>query len=224
MTERKNIPAVIAIQTVAVLSDQRGSLVGRGLAALRKDNGALYRQTRLVFDRQASWFGRGSAVDPAISSAFKIFQQLSNENFGKAFYPLSILYGDRRDVEEGKNHAQYFAQLAFEWCFANKTNQDVELWCDLGRMYDKGDGVEQSYENAVKCFRLAAEQGNAQAQWHLGDSYSEGHGVPQDYEEAVKWILLAAEQGNVVAQSNLWWLYEVGQGVPYSHEEAVKWC
>ena len=37
MDERENLPAVIAAQAVAVLSEQRGSLVGRGLMALKKD-------------------------------------------------------------------------------------------------------------------------------------------------------------------------------------------
>ena len=34
MTERENLPAVIAAQAVTVLSEQRSSLVGRGLAAI----------------------------------------------------------------------------------------------------------------------------------------------------------------------------------------------
>lgn len=36
MTQRENLPAAMAAQVVSVLPDQRVSLVGRGLAALRK--------------------------------------------------------------------------------------------------------------------------------------------------------------------------------------------
>ena len=62
-------------------------------------------------------------------------------------------------------------------------------------MYDKGQGVPQDYAEAVKWYRLAAEQGDADAQYNLGVMYDNGQGVPQDYAEAVKWYRLAAEQG-----------------------------
>ena len=51
-------------------------------------------------------------------------------------------------------------------------------------MYDNGRGVLQDYKEAVKWYRLAAEQGNANAQYNLGVMYDNGEGVPQDYKEA----------------------------------------
>ena len=63
-------------------------------------------------------------------------------------------------------------------------------------MYDNGEGVPQDYAEAVKWYRLAAEQGDANAQYNLGLMYDNGQGVPQDYAEAVKWYRLAAEQGD----------------------------
>ena len=47
----------------------------------------------------------------------------------------------------------------------------------------------------MKFYRLAAEQGYADAQYNLGVMYANGHGVSQDYAEAAKWYRLAAEQG-----------------------------
>ena len=38
-------------------------------------------------------------------------------------------------------------------------------------MYDNGDGVPQDYKEAVKWYRLAAEQGDAAAQYNLGIMY-----------------------------------------------------
>ena len=90
MTERDNLPTVTSKQAVAVLSEQRSSLVGRGLAVLRKDNDALYRQARIVFDRQMIAWGtqyRRATHNPALSSAFKIFQQLANEKFWQSLLP-----------------------------------------------------------------------------------------------------------------------------------------
>ena len=65
---------------------------------------------------------------------------------------------------------------------------------NLGVMYDSGKGVPQSYQEAVKWYRLAAEQGNANAQNNLGAMYGSGKGVPQDFVQAHKWINLAASR------------------------------
>ena len=58
---------------------------------------------------------------------------------------------------------------------------------DKGWRYFKGDGVTQSYDEAVKCFRMAAELGDARAQNTYGWMLYEGLGVKKDFGEAVKW-------------------------------------
>jgi TPR repeat protein len=70
-------------------------------------------------------------------------------------------------------------------------------------MYYKGEDVAEDKAEAGKWYRLAAEQGNADAQYNLGIMYDEGEGVPQDRAEAVKWLRLAAEQGHANAQSEM---------------------
>jgi TPR repeat protein len=69
------------------------------------------------------------------------------------------------------------------------------------------------YAEAVKWYRLAAEQGDADAQSNLGFMYANGRGVPENDAEAVKWYRLAAEQGNASAQYNLALMYDEGEGV-----------
>ncbi len=56
--------------------------------------------------------------------------------------------------------------------------------------------MPQDYAKAVKWYRMAAEQGNASAQYNLGAMYGKGQGVPQDYILAHMWLTLAAAQGN----------------------------
>ncbi len=93
----------------------------------------------------------------------------------------------------------------------------------LGFCYNKGRGVEQNYEEAVKWYRKAAEQGYGPAQHNLGVDYYYGDGVEQNYEEAVKWYRKAAEQEIAIAQSALAYCYYDGRGVEQNYEEAVKW-
>ena len=77
---------------------------------------------------------------------------------------------------------------------------------------------------AVKWYRAAAEQGQAEAQFNLAGCYRNGWGVPKDEAEAVKWYRAVAEQGDVEAQSILglgYLLNTWGEGVDLA--EAEKW-
>ena len=62
-------------------------------------------------------------------------------------------------------------------------------------MYSDGRGVPQNYAEAARLYRLAAEQGNALAQFNLGVMYGNGQGLPQNYQLAYMWFNLAAGKG-----------------------------
>ncbi len=85
------------------------------------------------------------------------------------------------------------------------------------------NGCPQNYAEAVKLFRKAAEQGDADAQYNLGLCYDNGWGVVENKPEAVRWYREAAEQGISNAQYNLGWCYSHGEGVVEDKTEAVKW-
>ena len=89
-------------------------------------------------------------------------------------------------------------------------------------MYESGKGVPKDYDQAIKWYRLAAEQGAAIAQSNLGWMYANGHGVLKDYNEAIRWYRLAAEKGNAAAQNSLGATYETGRGVPQDYDEAIN--
>ena len=69
-----------------------------------------------------------------------------------------------------------------------------------GGMYEFGRGVPQDYGEAVRWYRLAADQGHASAQRNLGGMYADGRGVPQDDVAAHMWANLAAAQGDETAR------------------------
>jgi TPR repeat protein len=83
--------------------------------------------------------------------------------------------------------------------------------------------IKKNYKEALKWFRISAEQGDADAQFTLGTLYDKDKNYPQDYKEAVKWYTKAAEQGNESARSSLGVMYATGKGVPKDKKEAVKW-
>jgi hypothetical protein len=63
-------------------------------------------------------------------------------------------------------------------------------------MYVEGKGVPQDYKEAVKWYRIAAEQEFAKAQYNLGVMYHQGQGVIQDYVSAHMWWNLASSEGH----------------------------
>lgn len=102
-------------------------------------------------------------------------------------------------------------------------NKDPFAQCNLALMYKYGDGVKKDYEEVVRWYRKAAEQGYSRAQCNLGYMYEVGTGIEKDKDESIKWYRMAAEQGNSNAQCNLGIIYGEGDGVTENYEEAVKW-
>jgi len=110
---------------------------------------------------------------------------------------------------------------------------DAESEMELGRRYDRGEGVVKDHAEAVKWYRKAAQQNFAVAQYNLGVCYEQGVAKDEREElfpvaggdpvEAVKWYRKAAEQNYAPAQNNLGLCYEHGEGVAADRLEAVKW-
>ena len=77
--------------------------------------------------------------------------------------------------------------------------QDNGAQNNLGMMYRDGVGVARDYKEAMKWYRLAAEQNYATAQYNISSMYAEGLGVTQDFAHAYMWVTLAAAQNNPAA-------------------------
>jgi len=123
----------------------------------------------------------GATVTLVINSTSPI-AAVSNSAFLRSddsVKPAAAAY-DRRDfetvrklAEQGDDQAQYY----------------------LGRMYEEGTTVPESWEEKLKWYRLAADNGNDSAQYTLGVLYHTSS-RSRDYVEAHKWLNLAAAQGN----------------------------
>ena len=101
-----------------------------------------------------------------------------------------------------------------------------------GIAYKCGIGVKQDHAASVKWLRMAAEQGEADAQFNLArlygsevdGVYKKARAVPANDVEALKWYQRSAEQGHTQAQVKLAQLYAKGKNkVPRDHIQAYKW-
>jgi TPR repeat protein len=80
----------------------------------------------------------------------------------------------------------------------------------LARMYLAGQVVDSEPEKAASLCQLAAEHGNAEAQYLFGVLTESGLGCVRDHECGDEWIVRAAESGYAQAQAILSERYEQG--------------
>ena len=85
------------------------------------------------------------------------------------------------------------------------------------------DVPNPDYREAEGWLRLAAAQGDADAQFWLGTGYEQSWFGAADYLEALKWLRKAAQQGHPDAQFCLGQMYEDGEGVPANDVIAAHW-
>ena len=90
----------------------------------------------------------------------------------------------------------------------SKAPEHIEKWAGkaaayIGRMFMRGEGMEQNFENAMTWFDRGVTTGDSFAQYHKGLMYRDGLGVPQDGTKAGAFLKASAEQGFTPAQSAL---------------------
>ena len=124
-------------------------------------------------------------------------------------------------AEANKAYNEGYYNRAYE--LYQKIPDNTSAQVRIGYMYEAGQGVSQDYAEAVRWYRRAAEQGDAEGQSNLGNMYRIGWGVSQDYAEAFRWYRRAAEQGEAIGQNNLGNMYSDGKGVTKDYAESAKW-
>jgi len=88
----------------------------------------------------------------------------------------------------------------------------------LGFCYENGFGVEEDRDEAMKWYKLAAENGNEDAMYCLAMGMFEDC----DFDASAVWFAKAADAGVDDAWYYLGWLFFNGEGVEYNVEKAEK--
>ena len=89
--------------------------------------------------------------------------------------------------------------------------------------YYNGEGVEQSFIEAVYYLKQAIEKGYEESKGLLGQCYYAGQGVEQSYGKAVELWEDLAKKGNGAAQYNIALCYYKGKGVESSVDKAMEY-
>ena len=99
----------------------------------------------------------------------------------------------------------------------------VQAMYDVGKLYQRGRGVNKNINEAAKWFQKAASAGHAASQARLGILYFEGRGVPQNYNKALKLLNAAAKQNVPSAFYQLANMFELGTGVRQDLYQSIYW-
>jgi len=137
---------------------------------------------------------------------------LADEHYLYPIFKKALAHEDAGDLEMAFN---LYENCAFRDYSRAENN--------LGRMYEKGDPVKQSYAMAANMYHQAFEKGNPYAAYNLARLFEQGLGMPVNLEYAFKLYRFAAMRGNLSAENALAMMYLEGRGVSRDMAQARSW-
>ena len=201
MTDRDKLPVKVTTGNVVVPAEQSGSLVTRGLEAVKNRQNTLL-SVSLEADAGKSFRDAVDAYKRGdFAEAVNWFRKAADQGHAVAQFSLGVMYNKGHGVEKNERETVAWFRKAAEQGYA-------PAQCNLGVSYEVGRGVEKNEREAVAWFRKAAEQGDTAAQSDLGAMYRDGRGVEKNAREAVAWFRKAADQGyaprNAISERCTW--------------------
>ena len=148
-------------------------------------------------------YAKGEGVSQSNEEAVRWFKMSVEQNNAKGQFYLAMAYNRGMGVNQDWQESFRLIKESANQGYAKAQTQ-------LAGCYDYGlNGITKNHAEAMKWFRLAAEQGEPDAQWNVGMDYY----TNKDYNEAFKWFDKSAAQGYSDGQLFLGMCYFLGQGV-----------
>lgn len=193
----------------------------QGNAEAENDLGLMYRT------------GRG--VEKSKEEAVKWYRLAARQGYPSAMFNLGTAYynGDGVPVDDVISYAWFLLAQEKGNKAANdavqrssgelSSSQRSEALFKIGQMYQKGDDLPRDDGQCAKWYRMASDQGNAQAAVELAVMMIHGHGVPQDPVTAHHLCEGAAKQAYGPGAYCVGLIYREGVGVAKDPSTAAKW-
>lgn len=112
---------------------------------------------------------------------------------------------------------------AYELWFPYAEAGDPAALRNIGHLFAKGLGVEQSDEKAFRHYHDAAVRGLVSAKGNLALAYYKGTGTEKDLHEARYWFEQAAMGGSGLSAFHLAHMQEHGLGGAVDKQTALEW-
>ncbi|WP_082633334.1 SEL1-like repeat protein [Lacimicrobium alkaliphilum] len=156
-------------------------------------------------------YGRGEDID--INKA--LFNYKGSAEFGqaRAFCELGEMYRDYPNIKNMELSERYFlegAKAGVQKCQR-----------ELGYLYKNHF---EKHEESVKWLKVAAAQGDVDANYSLGLAYDFGYGVEVDVYRAIDYYEQATKLGSDISPANLGYIYETGKhGTTINNRKALHY-
>ena len=169
--------------------------------------------------------GPSSDAHAALDDVLEYLDLMSRKGDFKATFSLGrIHYDGQKGLPRNLKHAKwYFMKVAkLYWQRDGRIIETERPGLEkiatkaagyLGKMFLRGEGVEQSFEKAQVWFKRGIKSGDAGSQHGMGLMYLHGLGVPKDSAKAIEYFKTSAEQDFPSAQVSIGALY-LDQGNP----------
>ncbi|NRA40443.1 MAG: sel1 repeat family protein [Planctomycetes bacterium] len=204
----------------------------------------------LAQSKLGDWYMSGTHVKMSIMQAAKWFRRAAYKNDAHACFALGTLHHEGRFAEASLDIARYWYRLAAQKEYPQalfalgmmdlETNAQLVHAVDnietaavanlataqveLGKIYELGLGRDALAEQAMVWYLRAAEQKNADGEYHVARCYQEAIGVDQDIELAMHWYAQAALQQHAQAQRSLGVIHQYGTaGIEINLVKAERW-
>ena len=189
-----------------------------------------------------SMYEEGKGVEKDLTKAVEWYQKSAEQGDAEGQWRLGVMYEEGEGVEKDLAKAAEWYQKSAEqgnsigkWalghiCAFNKdvaegmglgNGERIGIW-RLGNMEEILD-IAEDVTTDVNFWEPWAEEGDADAQWHLGCIYGNGEGVQKNLSKAEEWYQKSAEQGDSTYQWLLGSMYECGEIVEKNFSKAVEW-
>ena len=231
----------IVLQAEAVGDRKKAQHFAQKLAKDFHDTGLQIRSMAQKGDlkaRQATGFflGRGVLLEKDVDKSCAEFIAAANELAPSGWHAAQCLMESSPEKAwvQMERAAQRGHAAAQEWmgrrCLGEFGGKEKDYVCARGYLIESaslgrpraqtllayllisGQGGPVDVSRAIRLYKVAAEQGDADAQNNLGEIYEMGRGTTRNLEEAMRWYELAAQTGLGSAQFNAGRLWAIGVG------------
>ncbi|KAL2141497.1 hypothetical protein VTI28DRAFT_2371 [Corynascus sepedonium] len=187
------------------IADDHGGAYGEGASAASAGGNALKAHPN-------------SDAYASIEDIIEYLDLMSQKGDFKASFNLGrIYYEGQRGLDKNMALARkYFFDVTQKYWRKNRPVDNPKTGLDrtagkaagfIGRMYMRGEGVEQDFSRAKVWFERGDILKDAQSQYGLGLLYLNGYGVKADTGQAIDYFKMAANQDYAAAQVQLGYLY-----------------
>ncbi len=160
----------------------------------------------------AGMYCQGMMVRRDYQKALEFYKKAARQGHTKAQYNLATMYykgiGTPKDIEKAR-----------QWFLTAAQNKDTKSYLYLGMIYEE----KKKRKEALKWYRLAAQEGYPFAQYKLAHYYHDDNVIPKNLDKYIHYLKLAAAQSEAHAQYDLGIAYLKGDGVPKDRQKAYRW-